>query len=80
MASNVKAVYIQREEWGADKGKLNGSITFEGALGEVKVRLNNTKAQAIIALLADELVACAQDTAALMRSELLELPAPAVEV
>jgi len=72
MATSMKQIYLTREEWGADKGKLVGSVTFSGPAGEVKIRVNNDKAVEIMKLLADSLVECAKETAALMREDLLE--------
>jgi hypothetical protein len=59
------------EEYGADKGKLKGEIEFINQHGEMKVRVNNEQAEKIVAIMAENLVETAKQTAALMTAEVL---------
>jgi hypothetical protein len=83
MTTLIKSVYLTVNDYGPDKGKLQGSIEFINKHGEIKVRIGNEQAAAIIAILADQLVQTAQETAALMTSQVLEQAAsqmnPALE-
>lgn len=71
MTTLVKNIYLSMEDYGPDKGKLKGSITFLNQHGEIAVRVGNEKAAQIVAILADQLVDTAKQTAALMTSEVL---------
>tara|TARA_R110000868_G_scaffold211349_5_gene461429 strand:- start:308 stop:562 length:255 start_codon:yes stop_codon:yes gene_type:complete len=72
MTTLVKSIYLNVVDYGPDKGKLQGSIEFISKHGEIKVRIGNEKAAQIVAILADQLVQTAQETAALMTSQILE--------
>ena len=49
----------------------NGTITFSGAHGEIKVNIDQRKAAKFVELLADEIVAAAQQTAVMMKDTLI---------
>lgn len=68
----LKSLYIQREGYGADKGKLTGQVEFQGLQGQIAIRLNHPKSQQLLELLAPELISCAQETAKLMVAEILD--------
>jgi S-adenosylmethionine hydrolase len=71
MTTLIKSVYLRIEEYGPDKGKLLGKIEFINQHGEITARINQEQAGKIIAVLADSLVQTAQQTAALMTSEVI---------
>lgn len=72
MTTLIKSIYLNMETYGADKGKLSGSIEFVNQHGEMKVRINNAQAEKIVAVLADNLVQTAQETASLMTAQVLQ--------
>lgn len=69
MATLIKSITLFRTY---DSGNLQGSITFTNSLGEIKVNLDAKKVERLVAVLADEIVATAQDTAKLMVADVLE--------
>lgn len=71
MTTLVKSIYLSIQDYGPDKGKLQGTIEFINQYGELKVRVGNERAAQIIAILADSLVDTAKQTASLMTSEVL---------
>lgn len=72
MATLIKQVYLNLEEYGPNRGRLSGSITFCNQLGEVRVNLDPEKIERIVSVLADDLVSTAKETASLMVSQVLE--------
>ena len=74
----VKSLYLRMSDFGADRGKLEGSIEFTSQHGDIKVRVNNDQAHKIVAIVADELVRAAQETAALMTQQVIEQAANGV--
>jgi hypothetical protein len=72
MTTLIKSIYLSMKEYGPDKGKLDGTIEFLNAHGEMKVRINNEQAEKIVAILADNLVKTAQETASLMTAQVLQ--------
>lgn len=83
MTTLIKSIYLNVVDYGPDKGKLQGSIEFINKHGGIKVRIGNDQAAAIVAILADQLVQTAHETASLMTSQVLEQAAsqmtPALE-
>lgn len=71
MTTLIKSIFLSVVDYGADKGKLNGSIEFINQYGEIKVRVGNEQACKIVAILSEQLVETAKETAALMTSEVL---------
>jgi hypothetical protein len=71
MTTLVKSIYLRVQDYGPDKGKLQGDIEFINQHGEIKVRVGNERAAQIVAILADSLVDTARQTASLMTSEVL---------
>lgn len=80
MTTLVKSLYLSAENYGPDKGRLRGKIEFMNQHGEMHVAVNNEQAEKIIAILADNLVATAQQTAALMTAEVLSQAAGNTEL
>lgn len=71
MTTLVKTLYLNMVDYGPDKGKLAGKIEFINQHGEITVRINNEQAEKIVAVLAENLVATAKQTATLMTAEVL---------
>lgn len=71
MTTLVKSIYLNLQDYGPDKGKLQGSIEFVNQHGEIKVRVGSERAAQIVAILAESLVDTARQTASLMTSEVL---------
>lgn len=71
MTTLVKSLSIYMEDYGPDKGKLKGSVEFVGVHGEIKVRLNNDTAGRMLAVVADNLVSAARETAAMMTAQVI---------
>lgn len=72
MTTLIKSMYLSMETYGADKGKLSGSIEFANQHGEMKVRINNEQAEKIVAILAENLVNTAKETAQLMTAQVIQ--------
>lgn len=80
----LKEIHIHRQysyAVGAQQGPLVGKITFESPTGEMTLQLTDKISEKLLAVLADELVEVAKDTAQIMRSQVIEsVPAlPALE-
>ena len=71
MTTLVKNLYLRVEEYGPDKGKLSGTIEFLGQFGEVKVRVNNEQAGRMLAIVAEEVIAAAKQTANMLTAEVV---------
>lgn len=72
MTTLIKSIYLSMSEYGVDKGKLEGHIEFVNQHGQIKVRIGNEQAEKIVAILAETLVKTAQETAALMTTQVLQ--------
>jgi hypothetical protein len=66
----LKKVTIERVEWGIDKGKLLGEISFENQYSKVSAKLNEDQAYKILEIVSDALVFHAQETSKLMIEDL----------
>lgn len=71
MTTLVKNLFLRVEEYGPDKGKLSGTIEFLGKYGEVKVRVNNEQAGRMLAIVAEEVIAAAKQTASMLTAEVI---------
>lgn len=80
MATLIKQIHLDQADWGPNAGKLAGTITFKNQRGEVKVNIDPGRIERIVAVLAEELVETARETASLMVSQVLEQAGqPAIE-
>lgn len=68
----LKSLIISLEEWGANKGKYTGTISFVSTHGQVQINVNEAVSRQILSAVADQLVSEAQSTATLLKSEILE--------
>lgn len=80
MATLIKQIYLSTEEYGPSKGRLSGTIKFANSRGEIQVKIDPAKVERIVAVLAEELVDTARETARLMVSDVLDQArVPAIE-
>ncbi len=75
----LEKLEIERRRWIDDK--LHGEIKFSGDLGKIEVTLDEEQIKRVLAVVADSLVACAQETATKLTASVIEasgnrLPAP----
>ena len=68
----VKNLELRLTEYGDDKGKLKGKVEFVGVLGGVTLAIDADKAAKIITILAEEMVATAQDVAGMMVGQIID--------
>lgn len=69
---------IERQQWGLDKGKLFGEISFENQYSKVSVKLTEDQAYKLLAIVAEAVVENAQETSRLLVSD-LQRPQAAIE-
>ena len=80
MATLIKQIYLNTEDYGPHKGRLNGTIKFANSRGEIQVNIDPQKIERIVAVLAEELVDTARETARLMVADVLDQArVPAIE-
>ena len=80
MTTLIKQIYLSTEDYGPNKGQLTGSIKFANARGEIRVNIDPAKVERIVAVLAEELVDTARETARLMVADVLDQArVPAIE-
>ena len=65
MATLIKQIYLSTEDYGPNKGVLRGTIKFANSRGEIQVNIDPQKIERIVAVLAEELVDTARETARL---------------
>ena len=77
MTTNIEQIYLNRQNYGPNKGNLEGTVTLAMDSGtKVQCNISQEQAHRIVTILAEELVVTAQQTAALMTQDILEsLPA-----
>ena len=73
----LKRLTLERPEYGKNKGKLIGAVTFSDSDTETSLRLNEEQAAQILTLCAEALVENAKQMSEIMVSRLLE-QAPAI--
>ncbi len=61
---------IERMQWGIDKDKLLGEISFENQYSKVSAKLNEEQAYRILEIVSEALVVHAQETAKLLVADL----------
>ena len=54
---------IKREQWGADKGKFTGAISFDNKLGEINVNLSPWQCDKLFAVVAEGIIDTAKEAA-----------------
>ena len=74
MTLQLQSLSISRDTW-REKRPLRGTIKFEGINGEVTLILDEERSRALLAVVADLVVASAQEVAQTLVREVLEKPA-----
>lgn len=72
MATLIKQIYLSTDDYGPRKGMLSGTIKFANSRGEIQVNIDPQKIERIVAVLAEELVETARETARLMVADVLD--------
>lgn len=67
----LKKLYIERDEWGPQKGMLNGKIEYVGQYGDIGITLNPEHCKDILAIVADALVKTSRDMAANLTADVV---------
>ena len=63
---------MSKEEWGANKGKVMGTIEFKGAIGKIELVLSDEDCREILRLCASRLVAQSKEIATSMTAAVIE--------
>ena len=67
---------VSRAEWGEDKGKLSGTVTFDGPHGKVQLPLDEKLSQDILAICADGVMRASQQIATELTAQIItDVPA-----
>jgi hypothetical protein len=67
----LESIDISLEKWGENKGRYVGRARFANQGGKVEVNLMPDTADKVLSLLANQVVAAAQDTAKMMASQVI---------
>jgi hypothetical protein len=67
----LNSIYINRADWGKHEGRYTGHAEFGSDMGKIQVNLSPETSDKVLALLADQLVASAQETAKLMTAQVI---------
>ncbi len=67
----LRMVHLARNNYGDDKGLLKGSVEVTTLAGEIKLHLDEEKAEKILALIADQLVENTQEIAQSITSSII---------
>ena len=68
----MKLLEIERQEWGPNKGILQGKIKFDSELGEIAMRLTPEHIQQILNVCADSLVSVSKEVATELTTTVIE--------
>ena len=72
----LSKVFISRNEYGDDKGKLRGNVEFTGPHGKVELPLDEQMSKEIVAVCADALVRSTRAVAENMTADIInDVPA-----
>lgn len=68
----LKNLSIRRIEWGADKGRLQGEIEYQGDKGKVTVTLSAADCERLLPVVAEAIVGASREVAEMLTKEALE--------
>ena len=68
----LESLYLTKETYGPNKGKISGKITFQGNAGEISLVLTPANAQEILRICADRLVEQSREAAMSMTAAIIE--------
>ncbi len=69
---NLVKLQIERENWGAEKGKYNGIIEFDNELGKVAIKLTHEKCKELFNVVAEGIVETAKIAASELTCNIIE--------
>jgi hypothetical protein len=75
----LQSISLELDRWGKHEGRYTGRARFSNDCGNVEVILAPDTSDKILALLADQLVAAAQETAKLMTAQIISTAAHKLE-
>ena len=68
----LQSLRMSKDEWGANKGKVQGTIEFKGAIGKIELVLSEEDCRAILRLCASRLVEQSKEIATSMTANIIE--------
>ena len=68
----LESLYLTKETYGPDKGKVKGTISFRGSVGKIELVLTHENAQEILRICADRLVEQSREAAVSMTAAIFE--------
>ena len=78
MPLSLTSVYLSRNNYGVNKGSLEGNLTVSGVSGDIKLKMSEEQCQRIVELCAEQLVENTKAIAESMTSEIMT-SVPALE-
>ena len=75
----LESLYMSRQRYGDNEGKLTGEITFSNPQGKIQIVLGAAICQRVLALCAEGLVETAKDVAQNLTRAVLEEAQPQLE-
>lgn len=72
-------LYLNRINYGPESGSFKGTIEFDGERGKVEVNLDHSLSNALLAVIADQLVATAKTAAERLLVEIVAATSAPVE-
>lgn len=80
----LSGIHLSRSQYGADQGKLSGSLSVTTEYGDIKLVLSEEKAEKILMLVSEQLVESAKEIAENITREIIEhrplLDAPSEDI
>ena len=71
----LDTLYLSRDTFGQNKGRLTGRVKFTNGAGEIQLNLAPDTAEKILAIVADALVDAARETAQAMTAQIINATA-----
>jgi hypothetical protein len=67
----LKSLNLYRNEYGPEAGRVTGTVSFVGELGEIKLNLSNEQVDRFLPIFAEALVESAKEVALKLNANLL---------
>lgn len=71
----LDTLYLSRDTFGPNKGRLTGRVKFTNGAGEIQLNLAPDTSEKILAIVADALVDAARETAQAMTAQIINATA-----
>ena len=78
MNLRLRSLSVRLEEWGDNKGKYTGTVSFVGQTGSMDIVLGSELSEQCLRLCGDALVAHAKETAQNMTTAVIENQTPLI--